>query len=234
MATRKRARYVDGDVEDEIVTLASDAYAPKQIEGLLRNDPAFDARVPHLRTIQRIVKDAREPDTSAEWQLEMAPDAAPAVVIDVLTELVIQTDGRVSSLTVAEAKWVTALRNLAPDIPALETFRLARLYMSRRRANRPTSNDLDAFLAFAPWRNAEQALAHQSSVDAGKIGSPPPFLGQLVPAGWLDHQTLNALPDRPTPPELTKQVAQVLAERRKQRASETGMQRTSGDGGRPE
>src|SRR5689334_5782673 len=68
----------------------------------------------------------------------------------VLRAVIKQTDGR-SSLTAATARWVEAIHRVAPDLDPWNAYRLARLYVARADAGNTTN--LDAWLAYAPWRS---------------------------------------------------------------------------------
>jgi hypothetical protein len=209
VATRKRQ--IAAGIQDAIEGMADEGYAPAQIEKELHGEryEHLPRPLPVLRTIQRIVKE-RQPGDSDPWFLDKSLEVDPVSAIDVLTQVIITTGGKVMALSGDEAKWITRLRDLSPDLPSWATYRLARLYITRRAEKAATGFDLDAFLAFAPWRNPQQAINYRDAIKAGRIAPPPPFLAELVPAGWVDEMIVNAL-DKVPSPELMQTISAALS-----------------------
>ncbi|MGE0541497.1 MAG: helix-turn-helix domain-containing protein [Dehalococcoidia bacterium] len=152
----KRKRYIDGDVQAAIEELAQDqpTWTATQIYRQLEQREELRGRLPTVRTVQTIVKDVRPRDTSAAWSLAIAGPDEAAAVLPVLAAVVESTRGEVRTLTQREAGWIAKLRAVAADLPARETYRLARLFIAREDRSEPSA-DLDLFIAFAPWRNRQ-------------------------------------------------------------------------------
>ncbi|MCC7089535.1 MAG: hypothetical protein IT295_10295 [Dehalococcoidia bacterium] len=70
-----------------------------------------------------------------------------------------------------EAWWSSQILLSAPGVPAATAISLARLYWLRTSTGRGTE-DLDEFVAFAPWDPARAAL-YQAAIDAGDVNPPP-------------------------------------------------------------
>ena len=112
------------------------------------------SRIPHIRTIQRIVRENTPQDPSAPWQLAEASGGDAALVLPVLAAMIEVSEGRLKALSTAKAEWIVKLRRVADDLPLWAIYELTIKYMLRRERHNPT-DDLDAFLAFAPWRSKE-------------------------------------------------------------------------------
>ena len=143
---------MDMEVVEEIEGLAAEGWGATQIKHKLERQPRYkDRALPTLRTIQRIVAERTVRDTSGPWSLnEAGPDAR--TVLDVLAAVIDGTEGRTSAFTGDEAQWVLQVSQVAPDLPPFERWRIARLYLGRASRVEPT-DDLDGFLAYAPWRD---------------------------------------------------------------------------------
>lgn len=188
----KRRRYIDGDVQAAIEDLAlNSTWTPSQIERELLKEEQFKnedretgTRLPSLRTIQTIVKEVRQLDLSGRWELPDADaDGGAALVLDVLAAVIEETKGRRQYLTKMEAAWVIRIRRAAPDLPpSFDTYRLARLYMTREHWQMP-SPDLDALLAFAPWRSEERRQAYVRALQEEWI----PEIPTTAPGLWRDY-----------------------------------------------
>lgn len=104
------------------------------------------------RNIQRLVAKARVADDTPPWtpiSQESAEDAALLLpVVQVVAEV---TEGRLR-VTQAQAKLLLWVRRIVPDLAPWPAFRLVLAY--QRRSGQDT-DDLDAFLSWAPWRSPE-------------------------------------------------------------------------------
>jgi len=188
----KRRRYIDGDVQEAIEELAIETdWTPAQIQRKLEKQERFKdesrdtgTRVLSLRTTQKIVKEARHRDLSGRWELPDADDdGAAALILDVLAAVIEETEGRRQYLTKMEAAWVTRIRRAAPDLPpSFDTYRLARFYMAREHWQMP-SPDLDALLAFAPWRSEERRQAYVLALQEEWVPEVP----TAAPGLWRDY-----------------------------------------------
>ena len=177
MTTPKRRRYIPRDVQEAIEERADGGYSPKQIEDELSQDADFADRLPTIRTIQNIVAERlREPDA---WRIDAAPEVDPSAAFTVLSELIKLTSGRVAQLSHIEACWITTLRHLRSDLPSWHVYRLAREYILRRQRKESTA-DLDAFLAFAPWRESPTSR-YMKAIEDRLLETPPLFLWALIP-----------------------------------------------------
>jgi hypothetical protein len=137
-----------------------------------------------VRTIQRIVRTVRSPDLSGSWTLAQAsPDEARAV-LPVLA-LVLER-GYVDRLTLDEASWIYKLALIARDLPLQRLWLAATSYRVRVAHKLPTG-DLDAFLAFAPWRGHEDQRRYWRLVVERKVQRPPLYLLQDADDGWANR-----------------------------------------------
>lgn len=113
--------------------------------------PFTENDIPSLRTIQEIVRSSRDVP-SGPWSLAEARNEAEArLAIAVLGELVKLTRSPQSTLTKGVVHWMVKVHSAAPDMPLLTLYSVARDYRRRQANNEPT-DDLDLFLALAPWR----------------------------------------------------------------------------------
>lgn len=106
-----------------------------------------------------------------------------------------------------EAWWCSQIVLSAPDVPAGAIPTLARLYWLRSATGRGT-DDLDEFIAFAPW-DAERAVHYQAAIDAGGVHPPPVNLQEHINTERLDHHTL-ALYGAPVSPQVVKSAMGLI------------------------
>ena len=150
------------------------------VQGIAEREGWGSWKVPHLRTIQRIVARTRPADSSGVWEIEdSSPDDA-RVVLDFLADAIAGTNGRVSEITREQAAWIIRLRKLGPPMEFDEILRLAALYRDRR-TNGNATRDLDAFLAFAPWRDKPAAIRYLRAVLNELIEAVPQWLAEKAP-----------------------------------------------------
>jgi hypothetical protein len=140
----------DRDVREAIERLALDGYRPAEI---LRRLPDLvgEANVPSSRVVQGIARRVTPRDTSEDWGVASDPREDAGVLLPFLAELLPATDGHIRTLTQKEAEMIARLLRAVPDLPAFTAYHLARDYMARTEHGQ-ASADLDAYLAFAPWR----------------------------------------------------------------------------------
>ncbi|MBI2862917.1 MAG: hypothetical protein HYX89_08855 [Chloroflexi bacterium] len=123
---------------------------------LLKKDGVIKTALPTQRTIERMVRAIKSGDKSPPWSLAEADPADAGLVLGVLAAIIIETEGRRRHVSKDLAAWIVKIRCIAPDLEAFEVFRIAMEY--QRRVQRDESTDhLDAYMAFAPWRG-EKAL----------------------------------------------------------------------------
>jgi hypothetical protein len=144
-----------------------------QIRAELLNDhPTIE--VPSRKTIERRIREWSANRGTDWWTLsktsvgENPADAdEAALVLPVIGALSFLTNGNVTHITEAEARWIARIRRARPDLlratdvdsvvkdtytSVLLVFLLAVEYSERERAQLSTE-DLDLFLAWAPWEN---------------------------------------------------------------------------------
>ena len=147
------------DAEEKIRELALKEYlSPSQIHRAIGG-------VVDLRTVQRRVKEYREPiDISDLWTLgDSEPEDAP-LVLEVFAEVAARTQGAVR-IRRATAEWLVRVRRAAPSLPLYMSYSIANEY---RRAT--ANNDvkylraLDTLLAFRPWESPAAAERFEKMV----------------------------------------------------------------------
>jgi hypothetical protein len=171
LATRKR-KYIDGDIEDAITSLEKDGWGPAQIHRHLSNTKAFEGRVPSERTVQRIVSEFRSRDRSGAWTMEDGTPEEAAAVFTFLAPIIHRTRGRVQSLSKAQVSYLVKILAVCTKIPPDMAFFVASQYVNRTAAQEPV-DDLDAYLAFQPWRGKENSAAYYRAIDSGWIRPIP-------------------------------------------------------------
>ena len=95
--------------------------------------------VPSVRTVQSIVSEYRQRGPSDPWSLAMAHGDEAKLVMPVLEELIEQTEGRAWQLTTDEARWIAAIRRVAPDLDLWQVYLLAREYAILNGRGGPTA-----------------------------------------------------------------------------------------------
>ena len=170
-------RVIEGHIRDLIEVLAFKEWTAGEIRNELQRQVAagkLRGEVPHLRTIQRhLAKSSHGP--SETWAPEDVGQVEPALVLPVLAAVMERSGGRRQHLTRAEADRIATLRAAVPDLPEWSAFLLARLYLARRAQGRPTT-DLDALVAFAPWRDWEHGKRYFEGCAAEWFPAAPEFL----------------------------------------------------------
>lgn len=155
-APRKR-RHVPLEVERAIEDLALKGWEPIQIYRNLEGKEKFKDKLPSLRTVQTIVKQGRPRDTTGAWTLEDSAAGDAALVLETLAAVIEYSEGLTTAFTIKQAEWIVRIRRAAPDLHLWAAYHLAWSYQSRIEEKISTA-DLDAYLAFAPWRS-DDALA---------------------------------------------------------------------------
>jgi len=127
------AKAIARDVEEN--------YAEKKFDGIRHS----------ARTVQDLVAEIRARPRSGPWQpWGVEPDDA-AVVLGALAELMRMSLGMTTEISQEDAKWIIRLsRAGAGDLPPGYLHDLAIEYQLRGEAD---TSDLDALIAFAPWRS---------------------------------------------------------------------------------
>ena len=178
-----RRRNIDGDVQVAIEQLALDGWSPAQILREVKRRREFAGRIPSPRTVQRIAQAVRPDDLTDMWTLadttiELDPGDARKV-LDVLAAALHRGRGGVAGLSVALVAWIARIHRVAPELDAARTLALARAYRLCEARGYSVS-DLDALLAFAPWRtdasDETRRWAYSQAVASGWIEPPPEYL----------------------------------------------------------
>jgi hypothetical protein len=131
-------------------------------------DRELPGLAPGERTVRRIVRELRADDDSAPW----APD--DAAVLECVAPVTAKTGGLVRWFSTEQARLLSRIRVLAPDLDCYPAYVLARHYQSRR-ARGLSVEKLDAWLAYAPWRGAVERDRYDRAVERGwveRYGSP--------------------------------------------------------------
>ena len=163
----------DGDVSEFIRALVHREWSPPQIHKELKRQERFSERVPSLRQIQRLKAKLSASAPSSPWSLMDGNGEADSVlVLPVLAAVIEETKGRKTGLTKAEAESITRIRRVAPDCDHWYAYVLARLYLLREQAKMPSA-DIEAYLAFAPWRGTQEAQAYQQALEEGWVSNVP-------------------------------------------------------------
>jgi hypothetical protein len=176
MATR---RGWDGRLLRKVDGLALDGWTAaeivRELDGMERSESFTADRVPGIRTIERWVKAIQPKDPSGRWRLSVVDAEDAAFLLAVRAAVISGTEGRVRELTVTTVGWLRAIHAVAPDLEPWSAHRLARSYLSRIERERDTG-DLDAWLAFGPWRGKEAAASYERAVREGWVDHSPSAL----------------------------------------------------------
>lgn len=188
MATRRR-RYLDADVQGAIEARAIDGLTPSQVLRDLERQPQYARRLPTLRTVQRIVKEAPK-DQSAPWSLADS-DGEDARLILETWQAAITTGMRRINITNAQAEWVLKIRKAAPGLSPYYVWLLAGDYRARAQRGENTEA-LDLFLAFRPWRDLDSRAWYEVAVQEGWVPKQPFTVAVL----FLPNHEVNKLVDK--------------------------------------
>ena len=173
----RKQRRIDGWALERISELRRDhpQWTAADICRELDRDPEKgDRPTPSERTVRDILKEPPV-DESAPWLLEPSPHPDAARILELQAEVIRRTNGEIRTITVAEASWYTTLHGVSPGLGALEKFRLARLYISRRALGFDTS-DLELFLYVRPWEGEAKTRRYRKAIDSGLFREAPAFL----------------------------------------------------------
>jgi hypothetical protein len=171
---KKRERDIKDSVLVDIQNLVSiqNASGPailRYLEGQVEIGELQPKDVPSLRTIQRVIKDLRIPDEKEIWHLADGGGEDGQLILPILAEILLQTQGRVHSLTKTLAKWVLNVRKAAPDAPAYRVWQLALIYMNSEAKGLSDTSDLDNYIAFAPWKSRNHLDHYLQAIEMGWI-----------------------------------------------------------------
>lgn len=173
MANRKRRpRRIDPEVVQRIRELSALGHHPAGIERHLSADEEFADRTPHVRTIQKVVRDITPAEPRDWWSVTEATAEEARLVLPVLAEQIRRRANleaayearhgrRISDLPAGAlrihrelAAWIAKLRTIAPELPLSEAYSLAIRYWFA-----DTNPYLDAYLALHAWLPGAMARA---------------------------------------------------------------------------
>ncbi len=171
---RKRSRELSGPMFDWIREKVEKKWTAKQIDDhLQRLRPSSRAdtpgglerfleehesdRLPSYEQIRRIVSDLTAQDMSGTWDVR-GKDTMPEdlhCILDVLAWVSLDTHGRKTTITNAEAAWILRVAKAAPTAGNRIIWRLVQRYMLAE-AKGGSTEALDTYLAFKPWESANR------------------------------------------------------------------------------
>jgi len=152
---RRRVRNTPPNVLEAIhQALLTGASAPEVARALEGRDDLPADSIPSVRTISNIARDMDGADDGEAWRVDAADPATVALVLSVLMEVVRRTEGRVGSLTRAQASVIPVIHaamqphwsKLPARGQAWQTYVLARFYLSWVRTDQD-AQDAALFLA---------------------------------------------------------------------------------------
>ena len=148
-------RRMDGEIQDEIEAGFIRKWSAAQIERDLKSRFG-EGEVPSSRTIQRAVKAMKKAEKSSEegkgdWSLLSADAEDCELVLPVLKSVVVETEGRQTTISARVASLVVKIRRVAPDVDPWDVYEFARRYFKNVDADEPTAK-YDLALAFEIWR----------------------------------------------------------------------------------
>ena len=166
---------MDDRLEQWIKSKAHEGWTAAEINRMMHKDVQFLDKedLPSKKTVERVVKSVRIEDSSGPWGV-MDSDAEDArLILDVLADVIIQTEGRKTRFTKEEASWVLKLRKVASDARPYNVWLLAREYMVLEDKKIYDTAALDHYLAFKPWTNKNRFGNYEGAVALGWIKEDP-------------------------------------------------------------
>jgi hypothetical protein len=156
---------MEGDIQDRAQELAltTDWNAAQIFKDLKRRFGERD-EFPNKRSIERLVKEFRYADESPPWTVEDSDPEDAKLILEWLASF----NGFGKGLKKVEAFWHLKIQRIAPDLSWVRAGVLANLYRIRT-AKEASTEELDAYLGFAPWRGAEALERYKQMVGAGRV-----------------------------------------------------------------
>ena len=197
---------MDGETKDRAQDLAltTDWNAAQIFEDLKRRFGERD-KFPNKRSIERLVKEFRYADESPPWTVEDSDPEDAKLILEWLASF----NGFGKGLKKVEAFWHLKIQRIAPDLSFVRAGILANLYRIRV-AKEASTEELDAYLGFAPWRGAEALERYKEMVGAGRV-KPMVMWDTMVervsPWGAIEAKDLG-WPE----PQTTQELAQASQE----------------------
>ena len=191
---------MEGDIQDRAQELAltTDWNAAQIFEDLKRRFGERD-KFPNKRSIERLVKEFRYADESPPWTVEDSDPEDAKLILEWLASF----NGFGKGLKKVEAFWHLKIQRIAPDLSWVRAGVLANLYRIRT-AKEASTEELDAYLGFAPWRGAEALERYKQMVGAGWVKPMVMWDTMVEPVspsgaieakdlGWPEPQTAQEL-----------------------------------------
>jgi len=176
MAKRRRFRRIAPEIYEEIRSMVQGGCVTNAAE-LTRYLETKFTNPPSERTVRDVVRELLPPDPSGPWQ--PGPDDDPekaARVLEAWAAAVARSKGqpkwRMPSR--GRARWIAWIRAGWPDLDPVVAVVLATDYWARRASGKDTA-DLDAYLAFTPWRSTDHYKRWQDALEEGLAAKPPLF-----------------------------------------------------------
>jgi hypothetical protein len=117
---------IDEDVEQEIEGLARRGHTNAEILDALARDERFADRLPKIGTVKKYAGPARR-RSGEPWRLHarVVEPADERRLLDIVSTVIAETDGRLTYITEAEASWLATILRLA-DLGDWDAYVLAR------------------------------------------------------------------------------------------------------------
>lgn len=172
---RNRARNIPIETDEAIRALLGKGRTASGIHKFLerhQEELGLPGPLPDVRTIQRRVKELAPADPSEPWDLLTDETGDPRLILDTLEAVIRETEGRVGTISREVAEALMRLSRAAPDLEPRQRWVLANRYVERRERDE-TTEDLDALLAFTPWRSDEHDDKYIQALTSGWIVQAP-------------------------------------------------------------
>lgn len=146
---RKPGQRLDPDVMAAIRDLLNVApnSTGQQVLVSLKNRGYTPEQIPSTKTVEREKKKATL-DKTGIWTLDGEDGDEARLVLEVLAEVLIKTDGIQQEMTKEDAKWIVRIRKAAPALLPWTVWKIRGMYKQRFALKRETV-DLDFYLAFS-------------------------------------------------------------------------------------
>ena len=178
--TSDRRRTISDLTRNRILELAFSGKSAAEIWRILQVEgdgigesalPGFNLNVPDVRTVQRIMRPARLRATREDkWSLKNNPTGLDSrIVMDTLGEVIVGTEGRVSSFTLDQAAWLVHIREGTQGLSGWGAWVLYKLCVE---GDEYEISGLDVVLALRPWESSERTSSLQNLINSRAIPEP--------------------------------------------------------------
>lgn len=144
-----------GPIQDDIIYLSTTTdWTPAQVNEKVKADLTRKKRdhlMPSKRTVERMVKFYRTAHSVEPWSVASSEAEDATLILEVLADVLLLTNGQKKSFSKEEAEWVLKVRKMVPDAELYDVWWIARSYYLSHVRGLDT-NALDMYLAFKPWR----------------------------------------------------------------------------------